>query len=416
MVEAYIGSGDLREADRILSETITENQKAGNMAATAGAINDRANVMTHMGKLKRAVEVSYQGLDVLRRWPGRSESGGRTLMADAQLYSCLGELLYELNELAESETNALRTIEHHELSGRVYYGIRGYSLLANLQLTRGDFDGALSQIQKLDILGANLGDSSISLMVRTDVARMSARLRLGCSDPELAYLTMDVASWLETRQLRPDDELEYSREPEHVLLARLLIVQERPSEARTLLERLAHAAESAGRAGNQISYLVTLALALSRDGEAATALATLTQALALAEPEGYVRTFVDGGQDMQRLLQLVAEHGTTSNYVPKLLEAFNPVQGEGGPTSVEKSRAGPVQLQSVAQRSLLEPLNERELEILRLMAVRLSNQEIGDELRLSINTVRWHAHNLFGKLGVGGRLEAVSRARDLNLL
>ena len=416
MAEAHMGNGELGEADRILPEAITENQRAGNMSATASAIQDRATIMVHVGKLNRALETCYEGLELLRRWPGRSESGGRGLMADAQLYVLVGRLLYELNELTESETYARRTVEHHELGGRVNYGIPGYSLLADLKLTKGDFDGALAQMQKLDILRANLGETNISLIARTDVSRMNLRLRLGRSNPELAYLTKDVTSWVETRQLRPDDELEYSREPEHLLLARLLIVQERPGEARPLLERLAHAAESAGRVGNQISYLVTLALAQSRDGEATTGLATVVEALALTEPERYIRTFVDCGQDMQRLLQLMAKDGNASSYVRELLEAFNPVQGEGGLTSVEKSGAGPVQPQSVAQRSLVEPLNERELEVLRLMAVRLSNQEIGDELRLSVNTVRWHAHNIFGKLGVGGRLEAVSRGRDLNLL
>ncbi len=416
MAEAYMGSGELREADRILSEAIAESQRAGNMAATSAAIAGRANVMAHMGKLSGAIEVSYQGLDLLGRWPGRSESGGRTLMANAQLYSRLGSLLYELNELAESETYAHRTIEHYELGGRVKYGILGYSLLADLMLARDDFDGAFSQTQKLDTLRANLDDTSIRFIAQTDVSRMNVRLRLGYSNPDLAYLTKDVAGWVEARQLRPDDEFEYNREPEYLLLARLLIVQVRPGEARPLLERLVHAAESAGRVGNQINYLVILALAQSGNGEAAEALATLTQALSLAEPEGYIRTFVDCGHDMQGLLQLVAEHGADSNYVSKLLEAFDPDQGEGDFTKVEKSGALPIQPESVAQQSLLEPLNERELAILKFMAAGLSNREIANELYISVNTVRWHARNLFGKLGVGGRSKAVSRARDLNLI
>ena len=415
MAEAYMASGELTEADSILSEAIAENQRAGNMSATSASIADRITVMTNMGKLKRAIEFSYQGLDLLRRWPGRSESGGRSLMADAQIYLHVGSLFYEMNELSESETYARRTIEHHEAGGRVHYGIWGYRLLADLMLARGDVHGALSQTQKLDILRTNISDANINL-ARADVVRMNLRLRIGCSNPELAYLTQDVTSWVEARQLRPDHEFEYSGEPEYLLLARLLIVQDRPGEARPVLERLAHAAESAGRVGNQISYLVTLALAQTRDGEAATGLATLTQALSLAEPEGYVRTFVDCGRDIQGLLQLVAKDGTASNYVSKLLKAFDPVQGEGGATDVEKSGALPVRRESGAPLSLLEPLNERELAILKFMAVGLSNREIASELYLSVNTVRWHAHNLFGKLGVAGRAKAVSRARDLNLL
>ena len=416
MAEAYMGSGELTKAERILSETITENQRAGNLSATAGAIANRVTAMAHMGRLKAALEVGYQGLDLLRRWPGRNKSGGRSLMADAQLYLHVGRLLYESNDLAESETYAHRTIEHHELGGRVNYGITGYSLLADLMLASGDLDGALSKMQKLDVLRANLGDTYIGLRARTDVLRMTVRLRLASSKPEFVYLTEDVATWAEAQNLTPDDELDYSREPVYLLLARLLIMQERPGEALPMLGRLVHASESTGRVGDQISYLVTLALALSRDGEAATALATVTQALSHAEPEGYIRTFVDCGQDMQRLLQLVAKRGTGSNYVSKLLEAFDPLQGEGGLAKAEKSGSLPVQPESSGRRSLPEPLNERELSILKFMAVRLSNREIASELYLSVNTVRWHAHNLFGKLGVGGRAEAVSGARDMNLL
>ena len=245
------------------------------------------------------------------------------------------------------------------------------------------------------------------LKLRAETAAMNIRLLLEQNHPELDHLLSDVAHWVDARQLRPDDELEYSREPEYLLLARLLIHQERPSEARRVLERLTQAAESAGRIGNQISYLATLALAQSRDGDVATAVATVTQALSLAEPEGYMRTFVDCGHDMQGLLQLVAKGGTASNYVSKLLEAFDPIQGEGGLTKVEKSGALSVQPDPVAPQSLLEPLNERELAILRFMAARLSNREIASELYLSVNTVRWHAHNLFAK--PGGRRTGKSR-------
>jgi LuxR family maltose regulon positive regulatory protein len=289
-------------------------------------------------------------------------------------------------------------------------------MLAVLKQAFGDVEGALSQLRNLNRLATKVGSTVMDDRLRAETTAMNIRLLLRQDHPELEHLLSDVASWVEARQLRPDDELEYSREPEYLLLARLLIIQERPGEAQPLLERLVHAAESAGRVGNQIDYLVTLALAQTRNGEAATALTTLTQALSLAEPEGYVRTFVDCGHDMQGLLQLVAKRGTASNYVSKLLEAFDPVQGGGGLTKVEKSGVLPVRPESVAQRSLLEPLNERELAILKFMAVRLSNREIASELYLSVNTVRWHAHNLFVKLGVGGRAEAVSRARDLNLL
>ena len=413
MAEAYVGSGELRKAESILIEAITENQRAGNMSATSASISNRITVMINMGKLKRAIEVSYQGLDLLRMWPGRHESGGRSLMADAQIYTQVGRLLYELNELAESQTHALRSIEHHELGGRVAYGIWGYSLLADLKLASGDVDGALSQMQKLDILRTNISGTNVKYAALADVLRMNLRLRLGSCKPELAYLTEDVVRWVKARQLRLDGELEYIREPEYLLLANLLITQGRPDEAASVLERLVDAAESADRTGNLISYLATLASAQGANDDFEMALATITRALTLAEPEGYVRTFVDCGKPMQELLQLAVDRGIETEYASRLLAAFQ--SDETDQTQVEQLSAIRT-LPAASSDSQVERLNEREVEVLKFMAAGLSNREIASELFLSVNTVRWHAHNLFGKLGVSRRSEAVARARELGLL
>ena len=183
------------------------------------------------------------------------------------------------------------------------------------------------------------------------------------------------------------------------------------------MERLLQAAEEGGRMGSVIEILVLQALAHEAQGNIPLSLVPLERALTLAEPEGYVRIFVDEGETLRILFRHAAAGGIVSSYyVSKLLEAFNPIQGEDGATKVEKLGALPIQPESVDRQSLPEPLNERELAILKFMAAGLSNREIANELYISVNTVRWHAHNLFGKLGVDGRSKAVSLARDLNLL
>ena len=142
------------------------------------------------------------------------------------------------------------------------------------------------------------------------------------------------------------------------------------------------------------------------------ALLTITRALTLAEPEGYFRTFVDCGGPIQELLRLAVNHGIKTEYASRLLTAFP--SDATDTTQVEETNA--IQPLPTSPDSQFEPLNEREAAILKFMAAGLANRDIASELFLSVNTIRWHAHNLFVKLGVNRRSQAVAHARDLGLL
>ena len=168
---------------------------------------------------------------------------------------------------------------------------------------------------------------------------------------------------------------------------------ERAGEALSLLERLLKAAWSMGRQGDVIEILALQALAFHSTGQTPAALAALGQALALAEPEGYVRVFVDEGKAMAELMAAIGDQqpAARSGYVIKLLAAFEPTGG------------------------LVEPLSERELEVLRLMAPGLKYKEMAERLFVSVNTIRYHVKNIYGKLGVQSRTLALTRARELGL-
>jgi LuxR family maltose regulon positive regulatory protein len=170
-----------------------------------------------------------------------------------------------------------------------------------------------------------------------------------------------------------------------------------------LLERLLQAAKAGGRAGSVIEALVLQALAHQAQGDIPPALVSLERALTLAEPEGYIRIFVDEGQPMQTLLAESLAHGADPVYVTRLLAAMNQQMGD------ETAIPDPNQL-------LIEPLSKRELEVLRLLAMGHTNQAVADELIIAVSTVKKHVNNIFGKLGVGSRTQAVSRARELDLL
>jgi len=167
-----------------------------------------------------------------------------------------------------------------------------------------------------------------------------------------------------------------------------------------LLERLLQAAEAGGRVGWTIATLVLRALALQARGDVGQAMTSLARALALAEPEGYVRVFVDEGPAMAELLRHAASRGIAPEYASRLLAAFDAPEC-GTPR---------------AAQPLIEPLSERELEILRLLTTHLSSTEIAKELVIAPSTVRSHVKSIYGKLNAHSRKDAVQRARELGLL
>jgi LuxR family transcriptional regulator, maltose regulon positive regulatory protein len=233
----------------------------------------------------------------------------------------------------------------------------------------------------------------------------------------------EALGWAREQGLAVDDDLSYLREFEHITLARVLLARhaaERAEgplhDATRLLERLLRAAEAGQRTGSVIEILVLQALARQARGDVPAALASLQRALALAEPEGYVRIFTDEGPPMASLLSAIskqgafakqgafmkqgaaAKQGIAPGYVRRLLAAVNKTEDS-----------------TPASQGLIEPLSERELEVLRLLGTDLGGPEIARELVVSLNTVRTHTKNIYAKLGVNNRRAAVRRARELDL-
>jgi len=189
----------------------------------------------------------------------------------------------------------------------------------------------------------------------------------------------------------------------HTTLARLRLAEGQAEETAKLLERLLALAEAGGWMGDVIEILVLQALAQQMQGATTQALTTLGRALALAEPEGYVRIFVDEGAPMAALLaRMKDEGGRMKRYIHKLLAALGKQED--------------VQPSSFIPQPLVEPLSERELEVLRLLAAGLESPEIARELIIGVSTARTHIKNIYGKLDVHGRVQAIERARALGLV
>jgi LuxR family maltose regulon positive regulatory protein len=219
--------------------------------------------------------------------------------------------------------------------------------------------------------------------------------------------------WVRKRGLSANDEINYLHEFEYITLARILVAEGSAQQASELLERLQQAAEAQDRLGSVLEISIAQALAHQAQGNTPAALAALDRALTLAEPEGYVRTFVNEGEALRLLIvdfgvliekQAHGQDHKLLGYVDKLLTAF--------PQSATVPQSEIRNLKS----KMVEPLSPRELEVLRFIEQGLSNQEIADRLFLAVSTVKGYTRTLFDKLQVQRRTEAVVRARELGLL
>jgi LuxR family maltose regulon positive regulatory protein len=269
--------------------------------------------------------------------------------------------------------------------------------------------------------------SQVRLWLAQD-AQATGSAQSASTDPRTASARQSLASainWAEAQYLDLERELPYEHQITHLALCRVWIAQRRPDQALRLLERLLSAAEAAGRGGEMVEMLALKALAHQAHYQPDQALAALTQALLLAEPQGYVRTFVDEGLPMAALLaQSIAlrqaqeprraQDDPIRVYSERLLSAF-PVEQRAASLSVLDA---PPVLRSALERSIavVEPLSKRELEVLQLLAQGLSNTEIAEQIYVSPQTVKVHTRNIYGKLGVDNRLRAVTKAKSLGLL
>jgi len=297
---------------------------------------------------------------------------------------------YEWNDLEAVIRSVQQGIELSQQEDVVVFLTIGHFLLARARQAQGDLEGALAAIQKAERM---VRTHSVPAEATSSVKAERVRLWLTQGSLERA------ARWAKQCGLTVNDPVSYIREPEYRALLHVLLAQGELDAFLTLVGRLLDAAETTGRTGRVILFLTLQALAWQAKEEIPRALAVLERALALAQPEGYVRTFLDEGAPMARLLRHAGSQGIALPYVTQLLSGFAEPPGPAMPL----------------QQPLIEPLSERELEVLGLLAAGKSNREIAEELVLATGTVKRHLYNIFGKLSVSSRMQCVARARELHL-
>jgi LuxR family maltose regulon positive regulatory protein len=258
------------------------------------------------------------------------------------------------------------------------------------------------KLAQRDLTGAQASlDEAVQLMHDYNLAPGSAgsveilQVRLWLANGNITA----AANWAEKNGYKVHDTVPMLREAEYTTFARILLVQNEVYSALTLLNQLLITAESKGKIGSVIEILILQALAYLEKDDIAQALEAFECALTLAQPEGYLRIFLDEGKPIVALLQYAAKKGVYPAYIRKLLSAAS-LAGTKTPSS----------------QSLIEPLSDRELEVLRLIAEGMSNGQIAEKLIIATGTVKKHINNIFGKLGVQSRTQCVARGRELNLL
>jgi LuxR family maltose regulon positive regulatory protein len=375
-------------------------QKAGNIAFAISGTYGLADIRIAQGRLRDAVHIYERTLAL-------AEAQGKPLpQGTAELHLGLAELHHERGDGDASNAQMQQSEALSEQAALPNWPYRRRIVQARIQAAQGALDRALALL-----------DEAESLFIRGPVperpiAALKARvwIKQGKLD--------EVWGWVRAQGLSIHDDLRYLREFEHLTLARLLIAQHEHDrlddpihEAIGLLTRLLRAAEVGERGGSGIEILALLALAQAAKGDLPAALGTLERALTLAEPEGYVRLFVDEGALMARLLTEAQAQRIRPAYVAKLRAAFSVVAEQVAPRGPQI-----VHVATGVEQPLIEPLSEREIEVLALVAQGFSNREIAERLFIALSTVKGHNRIIFEKLQVQRRTEAVARARELGLV
>lgn len=405
-------SGDLAAAHDMIKDGMENVRRAGYISPAIGNAITLADIQIAQGRLHEAMTTYERAL----QWA--TAPGVPVLRGAADMHVGMSNLYYELNDLQTSLQHLLTSRALGELAGLPQNPYRWCAAMARILVAQGDLDGAIDQLDQAE----RLYDGNFSPNVSPIATR---KVRVWVTQGRLE----ESLSWVREQKLSVDDDLSYLREFDHLTLARVLMACYRSehaevsiSEVMRLLERLQKAAEERGGKRSLMEILVLQAMAYHTQGIHPAALLSLQQAFALAEPQGHVRLFVDEGSSMMELLREAAARGIMPYYTGKLLAAFESDKmkladkPEISSSLTEGHRRSP---RPAGKREdsepLIEPLSQRELEVLKLLRSDLSGPEIALQLSVSINTFRTHTKRIFTKLGVNDRRAAIQRAKELDI-
>jgi LuxR family maltose regulon positive regulatory protein len=387
-------SGNLEEARRAYLEAAAIGQAAGDINLTIVLNSNLANILVEQGSLRQAARIYSETIQMATR-----PDGQKSVIA-GRVYAELSQVYYEWNHLKEAAQYVDQSLSLCKRWGNMDLQAVGYVMLARLEHVQRHPERVQDVMRVAEQLAKNYDLApKYAVWVKSNLARLWITLR----NLERAFDFVQECGISTTGIFNHDNtqdaEINYLSEPGYLVFLRLLLAQGEYDDALMLGRRLLRMAEGTKRVGRMVEVLALQALAFHGKKDAVRATEVLERALSLAQPEGYVRVFLDEGEAMAKLLFLVKSQRLGQGYASELLSAL------GGVTGIEPA---PAQL-------LIEPLTSRELEVLKLIEAGCTNQDIADRLVISIPTVKRHISNIYAKLGAKSRTQAVSLGRELRL-
>jgi len=402
---AYGMRGEMNTASRFLNEAVTLGQATGNPYIALIAMGCLAEIQSKMGLLHQASETNRHALRLGIEWSDSPEP----LSATSYAHISLAQILYQWNKLDEASQHLTRGIQLSEQSGTALIVQFFYPGLALME----EFQSKTNSMSELHDLAKRIVHTPHNVLLSRLMDAWQARLSLAHGDLEATQRWAACHEIELSLQNPPDLWQEFS----YLTLVRLYIARGKTGEIDELLERMRQEAEAEGRTGSVIEILVLQSISLKTQGKIDQSLKTLEHVLSLAQPEGYIRVFLDEGYPMKELLLHAASRGIAPEYVNKLLGSFADSALHFGDQPVKViTGASPTTPNSTHPSKPTEILSTRELEILRLMATGATSKEIAKELILSVGTVKKHIINIYRKLDVHKQTMAVTKAQELGLI
>lgn len=387
--DAYAAQGQMNAAHKIRSEALEMSKLSGDPFIQVIANLNLAETVWQQGNIKQVCEICA----VLVQLAEKQGLTDATIMG--WLYGLWGTALAEMNQLERAAEYTLKGVELTENSQDIFYICSSHLHRIRALFAMGDYDGAQTIATMLEQTAL---DYDLPQWATSQLSAWQVRIWLGQGNLEVAI------EWVNDHGIQAADDFPFVQEPEYVALARVRLAQGVVSETQSILDRLQNAAEIGGRDLRRVEVKLLQALVAQTEGDLDRALAFLEPALHLAKPKGIIQTFVDEGPALARLLYEAVIQEIEPEFSQHLITAF-PAES---PKLESKSKS--------EADEWVEPLTERELEVLQLIAEGLTNPEVGERLYLTANTVKAHARTIYSKLGVNNRTQAVNRARALGLI
>ena len=393
LADCFSFIGDLDKATSTYQEAVSVNQESGNVLAALGAARVLGEITAMNGQSVQAISIYKHGLQMAQQLTKELTGQQTRLVAASPLHWGLGTLYYQRNQLNLAEKHLHEAMELYEIGGSANLA-EGIAAIAMLHLAIGQTDAFHERLQQLQSLADTYPDGYYRL--RSEAGILELKLRFWQSSMQSEAAKLDFETYYAKLHPHRNQAVNLANEPILFSIVKAQIALSRFDEAAKALNALTAVSQQSKRWGTYMTQLVQLALLQHGRGETAVSLQTLNQALDLAEPDQQIRVFVDEGEAMRTLLLGVEKRP----FITQLLNAF---------PQAEQSKAPP-------QNTLVDPLSERELEVLQLIATGATNQQIADTLIIAKSTAKKHVSNIIGKLGVENRTQAIAFAREINLI